>query len=1064
MTENPSLAAAALALRLEQARRWHNQDRAPAEEYLAQHPELKANPEYALELVYAELLLREEEGEVPRAEEFLRRFPQFASQLRRLFDVHTVVRSVCLADAGRSLPPGPDTPPGAGAETAAAGPALAGYEIFGELGRGGMGIVYKARQVALDRLVALKMVRGGALAGREEAARFRTEALAAARLRHPNTVQVYDVGEHDGCPFLALEFIDGGSLAHKLNGTPLTARRSAELVEALARAMHYAHGQGIVHRDLKPGNVLLTADGTPKITDFGLAKRLDGQAGMTGSGQLLGTPSYMAPEQAGGKAGAAGPAADVYALGAILYECLTGRPPFKAETALETLELVRDREPAPPHLLQPKVPRDPETICLKCLHKEPTRRYATALALAEDLARFLAGAPIQARPTHAWERGIKWARRRPARAGLLAVSILGPLVLLAVVLGFNVRLARANDDLKAALVAGDEKRREANENFRLARDAVDGYSTRVSQDPRLLAHDLEGLRKELLQLAVNFYATFVQQRPGDADVQAEQALALGHLARLKQELGSKQEAIERFQAAVGLLHKLVHEHPDVPSYRAHLAAAFNQLAVAYQELRQSDPAEAAYHEALGIRQQLVLQFPEEPVHQAQLASTHNNLALLYEETGRLPLAESTHGHARDAWVKLTQAHPGVEEYQSGLADSHFNLGLLYEKTSRLQLAEQSYRTACDLRRQLAHDHPGIPRYQDNLGVGLVNLGLVYVEAGRAGEALKAYGEARGIYQKLTDEHPKVPGLQDQLARVHHNLGHAYADLHRWPEAETAYGEACRLREPLVRDHPQVPDYGISLARTQNVLGLLFCNTGRPKRASTPLANARQIQEKLVRNYPNAVDFRVSLGNTYSSLGLMEIDLGRHQQALDWLGQSVRALEAILQQEPRQTFARRFLKAAYDRRVQSLTQLGRHDEALRDLERLLELEDGVKSDSWRSVHADALARMGRHGPAMAEVDALIARPSLPAATWYNLACACALCSAAVRQDAQLGQAEQGRRAELYAARAVALLKKAAAAGFFQTPDAVEQMRKDKDLELLRQRRDFQDLFPLPHPRP
>jgi serine/threonine protein kinase len=276
-------------------------------------------------------------------------------------------------------------------------PHIEGLEILEELGRGGMGVVYKARQSRLGRLVALKMVLAEGAAGPAERSRFRTEAEATARLAHPNIVAIHELGEHDGCPYFVLELVEGGSLADRLTGTPLPPRPAAELVLVLARAVQHAHERGILHRDLKPANVLLTADGTPKIADFGLAKRLDLDQGQTQTGSVLGTPSYMAPEQAEGRVRDLGPATDVYALGAILYECLSGRPPFKAPSVLETLEQVRTLEPVRPTALQPGLPRDLETICLKCLEKDPRHRYDSAAALAEDLRRFLDDEPITAR-------------------------------------------------------------------------------------------------------------------------------------------------------------------------------------------------------------------------------------------------------------------------------------------------------------------------------------------------------------------------------------------------------------------------------------------------------------------------------------------------------------------------------------------------------------------------------------------------------------------------------------------------------------------------------------------
>jgi WD40 repeat protein/tRNA A-37 threonylcarbamoyl transferase component Bud32 len=370
--------------------------------------------------------------------------------------------------------PRPFLPPGAG---------VPGYELLGELGRGGMGVVYKARQGKLNRVVALKMLLAGGHAGEADLNRFRTEAESIARLAHPNIVQIHEVGEHEGLPFFSLEFCPGGSLDRKLGGTPLPAPEAATLVETLARAMHAAHDKGIVHRDLKPANVLLAEDGTPKLTDFGLAKKLDEQ-GKTATGVILGTPSYMAPEQAGGQSKELGPACDVWALGAILYECLTGRPPFKAATPLDTLRQVLEQEPVSPRQLQPSMPRDLETICLKCLQKERTRRYDSALSLADDLNRFLQGAPIRGRPVGIIERAVKSARRRPLVAGLLA-ALLALAVSGGAVVAWTYSEAvrersRAQDAEKDAL----EKKKDAETQTALVkreRDRADANARRLSR-------------------------------------------------------------------------------------------------------------------------------------------------------------------------------------------------------------------------------------------------------------------------------------------------------------------------------------------------------------------------------------------------------------------------------------------------------------------------------------------------------------------------------------------------------------------------------------------------------
>jgi WD40 repeat protein len=369
-------------------------------------------------------------------------------------------------------------------------PAIPGYEILGELGRGAMGVVYHARHVLLNRPCALKMILAGAHADAIASVRFLAEAEAVARLHHPNVVQIHHIGAAGGLPFLELEYVDGGSLDRCLDGTPWPARRAAALVEPLARGIAEAHRLGLVHRDLKPSNVLLSAGDLPKITDFGLAKALATDSGLTATGLILGTPSYMAPEQAGGRSKDVGPAADVYALGAILYELLTGRPPFRGATVLETLEQVKAAEPVPPSRLVPGLPRDAETIALECLQKEPARRYDTATALAEDLRRYQAGEPILARPVGAAERAWRWCRRNPATAGLLASLAL---LLTAVAAGSATAYVRESRLRAQAVAAEAEARAEAESSRRLR------YASDVRLAGQLWESD-EGTAEQVVRL------------------------------------------------------------------------------------------------------------------------------------------------------------------------------------------------------------------------------------------------------------------------------------------------------------------------------------------------------------------------------------------------------------------------------------------------------------------------------------------------------------------------------------------------------------------------------------
>ncbi len=384
-------------------------------------------------------------GQEPERQAWLARYPDLTEQLTafleqqdRLLRLTEPLRTITEAAecAGsrtvESFPNGNEPDPG---RDGAAVYNFGDYALEGEIARGGMGVVYKARQISLDRFVALKVLPGGPLANQDDLRRFHVEAAAIAILDHPNIVPIYEVGEHEGLSYFAMKLVDGVSLAQRLPGSVADPRAAARLVATIAMAVHHAHQRGVLHRDLKPSNIMIDADGQPHVTDFGLAKRVEGHSELTQSGAILGTPSYMAPEQASANRKAITTATDIYGLGAVLYALLTGKPPFKGDSVLETLEQVRQQPPEPPSGVGRNVDRDLETVCLKCLEKEPERRYPSALALAEDLERWLGGESITARPAGRLGRAWRWCRHNPILAGfvttttsLLVVLFVGALV------------------------------------------------------------------------------------------------------------------------------------------------------------------------------------------------------------------------------------------------------------------------------------------------------------------------------------------------------------------------------------------------------------------------------------------------------------------------------------------------------------------------------------------------------------------------------------------------------------------------------------------------------------
>jgi serine/threonine-protein kinase len=797
---------------------------------------------------------------------------------------------------------------------------VAGYEVLGELGRGGMGVVYKARQVALGRLVALKMILAGDYAGADERHRFQSEAEAVARLQHPNVVHVYEVGEHEGKPFFSLELVAGGSLDRKLAGAPQPPREAAQLVATLARALQAAHEAGIVHRDLKPANVLLTVGGEPKVTDFGLAKKLDGGTGATREGAVIGTPSYMAPEQAGGKSKEVGPAADVYALGAILYECLTGRPPFKGVTSVDTVLQVIADEPVPPRRLQPQLPRDLETVCLRCLHKEPAKRYASAAELADDLGRYLAGEPVRARPVGRAARAWRWCKRRPLAAGLLAA--------------LAVALAGGFAGMTSLWLLAERRLARADREAGRARRAVNAFFTDVSESGELKSHGLEDFRKRLLQTARDFYEEFVQEESGDPAVRAEhgrcyrrlglitgeigstdEAIALHRraleifqglgpadpevrrdLARthtslglLSMDLGRREEAKEAYEVALAIQQRLVEEHPGVPRYRHDQATTLNLLGVYYRRTERPEQAREAYEKVIRITNQLVEEEPSEPLHRSRRAGAHSNLGNVYRDPRRPKDAEPAYKKALGDYDRLVHDHPGVAVYQEHQAICLDSLGDLYRGARSPKESEEALDRALKIRERLAGLHPDVFEYQAALVRAHINLALLYKDTGRAGEAEKGYLGAAGICQRLAREHEGVPEYRSLLSTCRSNLGNLYSDRGSPGPAEKAYGEAVKIRNALVKDYPHIAGYRLDLASAYFNRGNLFGATRRPQQAVNDYLEAQKIHDQLAGSddadkspaeyQTGRMGTAYNLAHTYEGLGRKEEAEAAYKKAL-----------------------------------------------------------------------------------------------------------------------------------------------------------------------------------------
>jgi tetratricopeptide (TPR) repeat protein len=690
------------------------------------------------------------------------------------------------------------------------------YGILRVLGSGGMGVVFAARQARPRRVVALKMILAGPRADRGRLARFRAEAEIVGRLRHPNIVQVYEAGEHDGRPYFAMEYIDGGSLAQRLTAAPLPPRAAAELTEVLARAVHFAHEQGVVHRDLKPSNVLLavgqdsnpvsspaglesgpTAAGTPKIADFGLAKQFAAEPGTapgdrTESGALLGTPAYMAPELAAGRGGAAGPAADVYALGAILYECLTGRPPFRAATLLETLDQVRSQEPVPPSRLQPQTPRDLQTVCLKCLDKDPARRYGSARDLADDLGRFRRGEPVRARPASVGLRLVKWTRRQPAQAALLAVSALALGALVAGALVYQSRLRDAVTQAEASAAAARRQQSRADAGYRASRDALDRMLRHLERRRLGEVPQLKELQRDQSEDALAFYqGVLAGADDPDPEVRLDAAQAYERAANIQAFLSRSADAVQSYGRAIDLAEALPPAQRDRPETQDLLAACYGD-----RGLVGSQPAEREgdVRKSLAIRERLAQAQPDDPGRQNALATSEHQLGQVLINASRWADAEPQVARAAAIRTRLIQEHPQQEGYQEALAGDYVNLGVIYSATGRGEEAIPVYEKLEALLRPLIARHPEDVGGALTLAAAEVNWGLLLRGKGQPQAALARCTEAVELAEAALRREPSHFMARGMTLNAHGARAQTSEALRRWADAAKDWDRVIELTD------------------------------------------------------------------------------------------------------------------------------------------------------------------------------------------------------------------------------------------------------------------------------
>lgn len=823
---------------------------------LQENPSLASDSESAIELIYAEFLALEDAGRLPNTEQWLSSFPEHRPRLERLLKLHDFLSTDQPISRADSRPSPMDRPT---AQDMADQP-FQQYQLLEEVGRGGMGIVFRAIQKGLGRIVAVKVLRSIENHPKVRQ-RFQQEAETVAALQHPNIVQVIEISLDAGKEFLSMEYLGGGSLESRIEKETWSNHDKASMVRTLAQAVHYAHQRGIIHRDLKPANILFTAELVPKIVDFGLAKRLQDEIGTTQSGSVLGTPCYMSPEQASGGDTPIGPATDIYSLGVILYQMLTKKLPFEGKTALETLRWISERDCFPPSKIDNLVPRDLETICLKCLAKLPAQRYATAQELADDLERFLDHLPIRARRAGVVERIGRKIRRHPQVAALIvAVAIVGS--------GGGMLLYRQQQQVTQ--LARENAKREQSETIlrQRANEAEGAYEASLqkarasvkewSQLGQRLDNEpgMDGLRRKAFEDAVAYYQEYLSHIQGDDSIRQEAALAAIRAAYFHTDLGLFETAENELRIA----DKWLEELPVSNTIKWHQADIQLLLANILRRVDRWEESRQAYEQVIRTMNELLASQPNNTGYLIRQSNALVNLCVIFKTQKKWDESLPTYVQA----LRLSTTAAALRAQQPvpvSLAQTEVSID---QVPVELEKVTEYLRDLCDkLKLENAKSLAALARenYLPEIALCLDDTGQVFEFRDQFAQAEMCYREAIRLRRLSKELAPENRRLEQYLARGEANIGRMLFANDRVQEAREALESANRIYRKLVEDFPERTEHRTEWSQSLIALAKCHFSQGEKSLAAQEAANAVTQLELLSKQQPKSLGVKDSLANS-----------------------------------------------------------------------------------------------------------------------------------------------------------------------------------------------------------